>query len=75
MRGSVRSRRGRGKDFGGAWDAPAFCGRHAPAARMSAGYIITGLTAGSNVFTAKYRVSANTGTFQNRNISVIDMGS
>jgi len=50
-------------------------GVNKPAARMSAGYIITGLTAGSNVFTAKYRVSANTGTFQNRNISVIDMGS
>ena len=50
-------------------------GVNKPPARMSAGYIITGLTAGSNVFTAKYRVSANTGTFQNRNISVIDMGS
>ncbi|OII61219.1 hypothetical protein BJP40_06745 [Streptomyces sp. CC53] len=33
----------------------------------------TGLTAGSNTFTMKYRVSANTGTFQNRNIVVVPM--
>ena len=37
--------------------------------------IITGLTAGSNTFTAKYRVSADTGTFTNRHIAVIDLGS
>ena len=38
-------------------------------------FILTGLTAGSNTFTAKYRVSGGTGAFDNRVISVIDMGS
>lgn len=38
--------------------------------RMSASYLVTGLTAGVNVFTAKYRVSANTGTWSDRNIFV-----
>lgn len=33
----------------------------------------TNLTAGSNTFTAKYRVSAGTGTFANRNIFVIPL--
>ena len=38
--------------------------------------LLTGLTAGSNVFTSKYRrANAGTGTFANRTISVIDMGS
>lgn len=32
---------------------------------------LTGLTAGSNTFTAKYRVSAGTGTYKNRRIAVI----
>ena len=41
----------------------------------SIGKIVTGLTAGSNTFTAKYRVSGATGTFLNRVISVIDLGS
>ena len=41
----------------------------------SAAFLITGLTAGSNIFTAKYAVSGGTGTFGNRNIIVIDMGS
>ena len=40
------------------------------AAQMSATYLVTGLTAGSNTFTAKYRASANTCTFTNRNIIV-----
>jgi hypothetical protein len=31
----------------------------------------TGLTQGSNTFTAKYQVSAGTGTFQWRNITVL----
>lgn len=31
----------------------------------------TGLTAGSNVFTEKYRVSTGTGTFSNRHIAVV----
>lgn len=33
-------------------------------------YLVTGLTPGSNTFTAKYRVLANTGTFVDRYISV-----
>lgn len=33
--------------------------------------IYTGLTAGSNTFTTKYRVTAGTGTFQRRRLSVI----
>lgn len=38
--------------------------------------IVTGLTAGSNVFTAKYvRHNAGTAQFQNRKIHVINMGS
>jgi len=40
------------------------------AAQMSATYLVTGLTSGSNTFTAKYRASANTCTFVNRNIIV-----
>ena len=43
--------------------------------QVSAVYLINTLTAGSNTFTVKYRVSANTGTWLSRNISVIDMGS
>ena len=35
----------------------------------------SGLTAGSNTFTAKYSVEGNTGTFQRRNIFVMDLGS
>ena len=34
-------------------------------------FLHTGLTAGSNVFTAKYLVSAGTGTFLDRHITVI----
>lgn len=33
--------------------------------------LFTGLTAGSNVFTAKYRVEGGTGTFVNRHLCVI----
>ena len=36
---------------------------------------VTGLTAGSNTFTAQFRVGAGTGTFVARYITVIDMGS
>ena len=44
--------------------------------QMSAVYLVTGLTAGSNTFTAKYqRLSLGTSTFSNRVITVIDMGS
>lgn len=39
-------------------------------------YLMTGLTAGSNTFTAKYRsTNGASAPFQNRNIAVIDMGS
>lgn len=37
---------------------------------LSFQYVHTGLTAGTNTFTAKYRVTAGTGTFANRSISV-----
>jgi hypothetical protein len=35
--------------------------------------LVTGLTAGSNTFKMKYRVTANTGSFQNRNIFVVPL--
>jgi hypothetical protein len=38
--------------------------------QVSAIYLVTGLTNGSNTFTAKYKASANTCTFANRNIIV-----
>jgi fructose-specific phosphotransferase system IIC component len=44
-----------------------------PDMQGSATYLVTGLTAGSNTFTAKYRISGNTGTFANRNIIVIPL--
>ena len=43
--------------------------------RLSIVTLLTGLTAGSNVFTAKYRCSGGTATFLDRDISVIDLGS
>jgi hypothetical protein len=48
---------------------------NAPISQASAGFILTGLTAGSNTFTAKYKVTAGNGTWIYRNIAVIDMGS
>lgn len=36
-------------------------------------YKITGLTTGSNTFTAKYRVSGGTGTYQSRNLTVLPL--
>jgi len=50
---------------------------NAPNTRIRAGstFLITGLTAGSNTFKMKYFVSSGTGTFSNRSISVVDMGS
>jgi hypothetical protein len=41
-----------------------------PNLTISTTQIITGLTAGTNVFTAKYKVSASTATFTNRSITV-----
>jgi hypothetical protein len=40
-------------------------------AQMSATYLVTGLTAGSNTFTLQYKTSGDTVTFVNRNIIVI----
>jgi hypothetical protein len=37
--------------------------------------LLTGLTAGSNTFTAKYKANASTASFADREITVIDMGS
>jgi hypothetical protein len=45
------------------------------AQQQTQGIIVTGLTAGSNTFTLKYRVSSSTGTWTTRIINVIDMGS
>ena len=41
----------------------------------SSAFLLTGLTAGSNTFTAKYKVVNSSGDFRERHITVIDMGS
>ena len=41
----------------------------------SATYLLTGLTAGSNTFTLKYKTNGGTSNFQNRHVTVVDMGS
>lgn len=43
------------------------------ATRIGATYLVTGLTAGSTTFKAKYRVPNNTGTFTSRRISVVPL--
>lgn len=43
--------------------------------RASATYTVTGLTPGSNTFTAKYKVAAGTGTFEDREILVEPIGA
>lgn len=43
------------------------------ALRFASVHLFTGLTAGSNIFTAKYDVSAGTGTFVNRELAVIPL--
>lgn len=44
--------------------------------QISYSYIVTGLTAGSNVFTAKYEAAGGgTASFADRRISVVNMGS
>jgi hypothetical protein len=48
-------------------------GNQAILAQGSATFFVTGLTAGSNTFTAKYRVDAGTATFVNRSIIVIPL--
>ena len=46
-----------------------------PRLQVSGIWMVTGLTAGANTFTAKYKVSSGTAEFTNRFITVIDMGS
>jgi hypothetical protein len=41
--------------------------------RLGSAYMITSLTAGSNTFTAKYKVSAGTGTFITRQLAVFPL--
>ncbi len=41
--------------------------------QMGDSFLMTGLTAGSTTFKMKYRVTAGTGTFKNRRISVIPL--
>lgn len=43
--------------------------------RASATFLLTTLTAGSNTFTAKYRVTGGTGTFSDRRIAVVPLGA
>lgn len=51
-------------------------GISAPTIQVSASFLVTGLTAGSNTFTAKYKSdSGATAYFSNRGITVINMGS
>jgi hypothetical protein len=53
-----------------------FTGAFAWVGTLSQAFIITGLTAGSNTFTTKYRMQGGGSMgFNNRYISVIDMGS
>jgi len=44
-----------------------------PQGGFSGAFLVTGLTAGSNTFTAKYRVDGGTGSFQNRTITVVPL--
>jgi hypothetical protein len=46
-------------------------GHHNDTLQISATYLVTGLSAGSNTFTAYYRAGANTCTYANRSIIVI----
>lgn len=41
--------------------------------RAGAGFLVTGLTPGSNTFTCKYRVGGGTGTFVDRRIAVLPL--
>jgi hypothetical protein len=56
-----------------ATDAHAFQVRGNNTVRASATSVVSGLTSGSNVFTAKYHVDAGTGTWANRDITVIPL--
>jgi hypothetical protein len=53
-----------------------FTGAFAWVGTLTQGFIITGLTAGSNTFTTKYRMQTGGSMgFNNRYISVVDLGS
>lgn len=57
-----------------AFDSGAFSNSFAVStvfAQGSMAFLDTGLTAGSNTFTAKYRVGANTGGFSSRKVTVL----
>lgn len=41
--------------------------------KIGSAFYVSGLTAGSNIFTAQYKASANTGTFQDRHITVVPL--
>lgn len=43
--------------------------------RLGTAVLLTSLTAGSNTFTAKYRVTGGTGTFDDRSIAVVPLGA
>ncbi len=42
---------------------------------VGSSFFLSSLTAGSNTFTAKFRIDVGTGTFKDRQITVIDLGS
>jgi hypothetical protein len=48
-------------------------GNQAQTVQGSATFYVTGLTAGSNTFTAKYRATVGTASFVNRSITVIPL--
>ena len=50
-------------------------GINAPQFHAGNTFVVTGLTAGSNVFTMKYRRTGGTASFNQRTISVVDLGS
>jgi hypothetical protein len=58
-------------------DAQAFSfvngGNQAQVIQGSGTFYVSGLTAGSNTFTAKYRATVGTATFANRSITVIPL--
>lgn len=57
-------------DYGSAWFQSDSASQRA---RISAFNLETGLTPGSNTFTAKYRAGSNTATFVHRTITVIPL--
>jgi hypothetical protein len=57
-----------------ATDARAVAETNISSGQASTVTVVTGLTAGSNTFTANYRSTTGTATFTNRTISVIPLG-